>query len=179
MGYSDFCMQPVSSLLSSVAQLNGGDDGVYTNIVSYYLSCSGTNPFVQPLIDLAYYTNEVTTSSTQAYQNGVISVDCYDEVLQQLELISTQSDIVASNVFDCSAVYNYFVAFIDDMCGDGFSGLYDSWLVQYVLCLLLLVVMLVTSFGTDMLKPAFTPNELKVVNSLNSPLMIKSKQGRG
>jgi hypothetical protein len=136
---SDFCIDPTNNLLQTISS------GETYDMVSYYSTCNGTNPIVEPLT-LAYtYAQDLDTAYTsllQACPNDPNIIAAQDEVPKINDYLNGIKNVAAcpplqheiNNVLHSGLCYNTFV------------GFFIIWLSQFWTAIALFVSTMIISF---------------------------------
>jgi hypothetical protein len=138
MAISDFCINPVSSC----GTITGPENAVF-GILSYYITCSGTNPFQPPLTNILSLNNYLNLTM-QAIQTSV-SPQCYGQMEAFLGDISTFS-MGIEGLIACPLIYSTWSDFMySGVCDYAFNGVFNIWVVQMIETCILFAAMCVGS----------------------------------
>lgn len=123
---SDLCMDP-SGLLQSLFS----DD--IADIVSYYTTCSGDNPLHDYVQSLNTYSAELETQLETLNVPYISSSQCYALLTSNYSSLASSVNSLG-DLTDCSRTNSiYRDAVLSGLCGNGFTGLYNFWIVMYIL----------------------------------------------
>jgi len=137
----DFCMDPHGNLL----KLLSGNSNSMAEILSYYTTCSGANPFEA-------YAGEMNTELTNAQSTlssflatGYIDVQCYDMISTNCTAISMDVNSLSQKT-SCDIPYGIYSSVVfGDVCTEAIVGVYEVWPIVYSVAALLLVALCVTN----------------------------------
>lgn len=132
MFLADFCMDPAGNILSAAPS------SIY-EVLSFFITCSGTNPFSAPSDSLSTYTNDILTSVVNDFAT---TSECYTSITAQVNDVFTQINAIDNAVTTCTFLNGQFNDFINQaLCTGGYKSLFDSWIVQFVLAFFLFLTM--------------------------------------
>ena len=104
------------------------------NILNYYLTCEGTNPFQANIQNSTIYTNQVKAELTQLVT--LIPACNLDVNIQQSFHYIDNINLDLFNLVDetqCGTIYNVFNTAINQgLCNYIFTGYYALWITQFV-----------------------------------------------
>lgn len=135
MFVADFCMDPANNLLASISSQSFPG-------ASFYLTCTGTNPFSDS-INAAYSDcNAMQDSLYTSYTSGLISSSCYTTLNADLIDINTQITNIDNSINQCTSLNNAFNSFVNEaVCTNGFNALFETWIILFIIGLTLFLVM--------------------------------------
>lgn len=166
--YADLCVDP-SKNLGAMSPDSTKD------MLAYFSTCVGTDPFDKPLTDATTAMNDFTSSINP------MQGDCLPD--NWTALLDASSDIVASfgaiNVqTDCEPLYKVYDTFVNQaICNNAFAGFYNVWLSICCSSIMLFFLMIFTSvmwqyFGVSWkLRPdnVHTGNHMHLVGTNGQP----------
>lgn len=135
--YADLCVDPAENLGVMTGSTSTQD------MLTYFSTCVGTDPFNKPLTDGVSNINSFTASLSSFYD------ECTDDNKALIE--NASAGIVASlnavNIqTDCEPLYKVYNKFVNEaICNNAFAGFYNVWLSVCCSSIMLFFLMIFTS----------------------------------
>lgn len=125
---ADLCIDPNGNL-------NKLFTGNYASAIAYYATCAGSNPFQVHIDDILFALNTVRQSSMVSNSQCV--------ALLHSNYTAIYNDTRAlTNLISCDYPHRiYSSAVLDGICTDGFAGIYDIWVVIYLVAAILFAIL--------------------------------------
>ena len=99
MAMSDFCMNPASSSASVLFETS---QFAQLDVLTYYSSCLGDDPFAPSIANILLSTQQLQTSLNS--QQHSISTVCYNEISYGINYLAQQSAYL-TNLTACGPIY--------------------------------------------------------------------------
>lgn len=139
---ADFCMDPNGSIARILPV-----SGTTKSVVTYYTTCSGTNPLNQYISNANSSILFMNTTLTTLLSTGSpCASDPYLKTLRS-EAMGVLSEMqIVQREISCAAVQPIWDAFLTDgLCGHFYAGWYSLWLVFLVTSFLLFILQVISS----------------------------------
>ena len=131
MAFGDFCFDPSNNLLKVMQ----------SDTFAYYVTCTGTNPFASLEESLNSYVTTLGTYISTAYTNSFITATCSNSLTYVQSQMSTNVKSLTGLVFGCESVNDiYTTVVLEGLCTYAFSGLYNLWVLQFIIAIALYVI---------------------------------------
>jgi len=167
--YADMCVDPAKNLGAVTGSTSTQD------MLTYFSTCVGTDPFDKPLTDATSSMNTFS-ESLQPFQT-----ECSAENWTLLQSASTGIVTSLTDVnkqTDCEPLYKVYNKFVNEaICNNAFAGFYNVWLSVCCSSIMLFFLMIFTSvmwqyFGVSWkLRPdnVHTGNHMHLVGTNGQP----------
>jgi hypothetical protein len=154
MFMGDFCMNPTQNIL----------DVISSQAFSYYLTCTGDNPFANSFQSI----NASTVALTQSINAlTVVSPSCSALQAPYTSDMNAQVANMFEPINDCTYINNIYNSFVlQSFCNAGYAGLFNLWILQFCIAILLYFLM---SFAN-----AVYQSYVYVDDNADEPLTLKS-----
>jgi len=136
MFLSDFCFDPTGNLLRLA---NVGNSTALT----FYLTCDGASPIGDKAASVLNITTElsnlINVANITMATPGCTRTSIFAPIVDMAKQISGEVIQPLTKCNEINTVYTNIV--LDSLCTHGFSGLYNMWLIQFVVAVLLYCIM--------------------------------------
>lgn len=125
---ADLCIDPNGNL----NKLFSGD---IATAISYYATCAGSNPFQ------VYIDNILNALNTVRESSMVSDSQCATFIHSNYTAIYNDTGVL-TNLISCDFPHRiYSSAVLDGVCTNGFAGIYDIWVIIYLVAAFLFVIL--------------------------------------
>eukprot|EP00597_Dinobryon_sp_UTEXLB2267_P005095 CAMPEP_0170070702 /NCGR_PEP_ID=MMETSP0019_2-20121128/8891_1 /TAXON_ID=98059 /ORGANISM="Dinobryon sp., Strain UTEXLB2267" /LENGTH=299 /DNA_ID=CAMNT_0010279039 /DNA_START=495 /DNA_END=1394 /DNA_ORIENTATION=+ len=129
---SDICMDPNNKILNLFS-------GQLAETLAYYITCEGSNPLDDDIQKLRSGLNNSQTILHQYKQ--YINTNCASMITSNFTAINNDVNNLAQLTYCDSINEIYSTAILKGVCTDGFAGLYNFWLVTFLVAAFMYVLM--------------------------------------
>lgn len=132
MFLSDFCIDPSGNLTNILT----------SPVFAYYITCTGTNPFGNSLNTIASDIASIQPQLDSIYSTGIISQTCYNSLSSVETLMNSNFASLNSLATGCQSINSIYTDIVlNALCTYGFSGVYNLWILQFIIAIALYFIM--------------------------------------